>query len=81
LTDEAFEFVDLLLVALRRCLPREDVGGVFEQLLTPADDNGIGELMLAAEGSERLVTFECGECDLGFELGGELTRLGHTDGS
>jgi hypothetical protein len=63
------------------CLSGEEVGGVFEQLLRPADDNGIGALMFGAEGGKRLVAFEGGAGNLCFEFGRELTRLRPADGS
>jgi hypothetical protein len=62
-----------LLVAMRWRLPREDVGDVFEQLLTPAADKSSAELMLAAQSSERLVTLERGKGDFGSEPGSELS--------
>ncbi len=53
-------------MALCRCLAGEDVGGVLEQLLRPADDESVTELMLAAQSGERLVAFERGKGDSGF---------------
>jgi hypothetical protein len=60
-------------------MPGEADSGVLEYLLTPADDDGIGELVIGAEDGKRLVAL-CGEGDLDFELGRKHTGHSHAGG-
>jgi hypothetical protein len=75
LTDAPFQLVDLLSAEFVGSLSGEDRGGAFEELLSPTDDDGIGELMLATEDGQGLLPLRAASAILALNSGVNLRGL------